>query len=291
VVTGIVVIWFLAMEVSVMEQGLLSASVVIPAFNEAARIGRTLRTIAEYARTSTMGLELIVVDDGSTDGTAVAAEQILADARHLQTRVLRYPVNRGKGYAVRYGMLAARAPIVIFSDADLSTPITELPKLLRDIVRGSADLTFGSRALDRSLIGVRQPRRRELGGRAFNLVLRLATGLPFWDTQCGFKAFRMKVCRPLVEAGTIDGFGFDIELLYEAHRAGLRMREIPVRWDHRDGSKVDFLRDGSRMLWDVLTVRRRGAGGFYDNGIYHAGLAARQERLRRVRSVPDGVTA
>ena len=274
-----------------MGHGLPSASIVIPAFNEAARIGLTLRAIAEYARTSAPDLELLVVDDGSTDATASVAEQILADARHVQTRVLRYPVNRGKGYAVRYGLLAARAPIAIFSDADLSTPISELPKLLGGIVRGDADLTFGSRALDRTLIGVRQSRPRELGGRAFNLVLRLATGLPFWDTQCGFKAFRMKVCRPLIEAGTIDGFGFDIELLYEAHRAGLRMREIPVRWDHRDGSKVDFLRDGSRMLRDVLTVRRRGAGGFYDNGIHQAGLAALQDRVNRMRSVPDGVTA
>jgi glycosyltransferase involved in cell wall biosynthesis len=266
-----------------------SASIVIPAFNEADRIGQTLHAIAEYARTSATALEVIVVDDGSSDATAAVASKSLAEARHLQSRVLRYPANRGKGYAVRYGLLAARAPIAVFSDADLSTPITELPKLLRDIVWGDADLTFGSRALDRTLIGVHQPRRRELGGRAFNVVLRLATGLPFWDTQCGFKAFRMRVCRPLIEAGTIDGF--DVELLYEAHRAGLRMREIPVRWDHREGSKVNFLRDGFRMLLDVISVRRRGAVGFYDTGIHLAGLAAQQDQSNGMRSVPGGVTA
>jgi dolichyl-phosphate beta-glucosyltransferase len=166
-----------------------------------------------------------------------------------------------------------------------------MPKLVADISSGDADVTFGSRALDRSLIGVHQPRRRELGGRAFNLILRVATGLPFWDTQCGFKAFRMSVCRPLIEGGTIDGFGFDIELLHEAYRAGLRMREIPVRWDHREGSKVNFLRDGSRMLHDVMTVRKRSAGGFYNQSIRLAGLAAQRDQLTRVRSIPRSAIA
>lgn len=274
-----------------MASGLPSVSIIIPAYNEAGRIGQSLRAIAQYARVSSRDLELIVVDDGSTDDTAGVAERNLPETANVQSRVLRYSRNRGKGYAVRYGLLAARAPLALFSDADLSTPIAEMPKLLADLVKGDADVTFGSRALDRSLIGVHQPRRRELGGRAFNLVLRVATGLPFWDTQCGFKAFRMSVCRPLVEAGTIDGFGFDIELLYEAHRAGLRMREIPVRWDHRDGSKVNFLRDGSRMLRDVVTVRRRGAAGFYDNGIYLADMAARRDQVNRLRSLPGGAIA
>lgn len=268
-----------------------SVSIVIPAYNEAQRIGGSLRAIAEYARVTSEQLEVIVVDDGSMDDTSLVAERNLPQTPNVQARVLRYAPNRGKGHAVRHGLLAARAPYALFSDADLSTPISEMPKLLKELVDGGADLTFGSRALDRRLIGVHQPRRRELGGRAFNLVLRLATGLPFWDTQCGFKAFRMSVCRPLVEAGTIDGFGFDIELLYEAHRAGLRLREIPVRWDHRDGSKVNFLRDGSRMLRDVLTVRKRGARGFYDEGIHRAGAAARHDRVSRRRSVPGGAIA
>ena len=270
-----------------MRDGLPSASIIVPAYNEAARIGATLRAIASYGQISSITpLELIVVDDGSTDDTAGIARRVLGEARTLSWRVLRYAENRGKGFAVRRGLLAARAPVALFTDADLSTPIDEMPQILADILSGEADVTFGSRALDRRLIGVRQPMRRELGGRAFNLVLRAATGLPFWDTQCGFKAFRMSVCRPLVEAATIDGFGFDIELLYEAYRAGLRMREIAVRWDHRDGSKVHFLRDGSRMLRDVFTVRLRGAEGFYDSGIRRAGLAARQDPLLRMRPVP-----
>jgi hypothetical protein len=160
--------------------------------------------------------------------------------------------------------------------------------LVAPIQQGDADVTFGSRALKRELIGVRQPLRRELGGRAFNVVLRAATGLPFVDTQCGFKAFRMSVCRPLLEAGTIDGFGFDVELLYAAHRARLRLQEIPVRWNHCEGSKVRFLRDGTRMLQDILTVRIRGASGFYDYGIHRADAAA---RLERVRAMPDRALA
>src|SRR5574338_103335 len=255
-------------------------SVVVPAFNEADRIVESLRAITEYARTTPLALELIVVDDGSTDATASVADAHMPLLSNVRGRVLRYAHNRGKGYAVRYGLMEARAPFAVFSDADLSTPIDELPRLLDDIMTGQADLTFGSRALDRSLIGVHQPRRRELAGRAFNVALRLATGLPFHDTQCGFKAFRMSVCRPLIEAGTIDGFGFDIELLYEAHRAGLRLLEIPVRWDHRDGSKVHCLRDGLGMLRDILTVRKRGAAGVYDEGIHLAGAAANRDRLQ-----------
>jgi hypothetical protein len=153
-----------------------------------------------------------------------------------------------------------------------------MQKLLEPLARGDADVTFGSRALNRRLIGVHQPWRREWAGRAFNLVLRLATGLPFLDTQCGFKAFRLGVCRPLLEAGTIDGFGFDIELLFEAHRAGLRLSEIPVRWNHCEGSKVRCLRDGTRMLTDIATVRRRSAAGAYDSGIRLAGAAAHRDR-------------
>jgi glycosyltransferase involved in cell wall biosynthesis len=235
-----------------------SASIVIPAFNEADRIGQTLHAIAEYARTSATALDVIVVDDGSSDATATVASKSLAEARHLPSQVLRYPANRGKGYAVRYGLLAARAPIAVFSDADLSTPITELPKLLADIVWGDADVTFGSRALDRSLIGVHQPRQRELGGRAFNAVLRLATGLPFWDTQW-VQGFSYERVPALVEAGRSTA---------SASTSSFSMKRIVLacgcadpHLDHREGSKVNFLRDGSRMLRDVISVRRRGAVG------------------------------
>jgi glycosyltransferase involved in cell wall biosynthesis len=268
-----------------------SLSIVVPAYNEAARIAHSLNRIGDYVRENAAAdFELIVVDDGSSDDTVGVAARSLPAIANLHSRIIRYAPNRGKGYAVRQGLLAARAPIALFTDADLSTPIAELPKLVAEIVEGKADLTFGSRALDRSLIGTHQPRYREWGGRAFNLVLRLATALPYWDTQCGFKAFRMSVCRPLIDAGTIDGFGFDVELLYEAHRAGLRMQEIPVRWDHRDGSKVHFLRDGSRMLRDAITVRSRGAGGRYDRAIF-ACLAARREDVEAVHAVPGRAIA
>ena len=268
-----------------------AVSLIIPAYNEANRIGAGLDAIAAYAASANVALELIVVDDGSTDATAKVAEAHLKVASHISGRVIRCGENRGKGHAVRLGLRAATAPYAFFSDADLSTPIEEMATLLAALDSGEADVAFGSRAVDRTLIGIRQSRAREIAGRAFNRVLRLATGLPFKDTQCGFKAFRMDVCRPLVEAGTIDGFGFDIELLYEAHRAGLKMREIPVRWDHREGSKVNLLRDGSRMLADVFTVRLRGAGGVYDRGIHLSGVAARRNGMRRVRSSPTNAPA
>jgi glycosyltransferase involved in cell wall biosynthesis len=175
----------------------------------------------------------------------------------VAARVLRFPTNRGKGHAVRAGLLAAVAPIALFTDADLSTPITELPKLVDPIEAGEYDLTLGSRALNRRLIGQRQPWRREQGGKVFNVIVRLATGLPFADTQCGFKAFRMEIARPLLEQAQIDGFGFDVELLFLAQRAGLRMLEVPVRWDHNEGSKVHIVRDSLHMLREVLSLRRR----------------------------------
>jgi glycosyltransferase involved in cell wall biosynthesis len=165
--------------------------------------------------------------------------------------------NRGKGAAVRSGLLATAHPIGLFSDADLSTPIEDAPRLIEPIAAGEVDIAFGSRALDRRLIGQHQPWRREQGGRVFNLVVRVATGLPFWDTQCGFKAFRLDVCRPILEKAQTDGFGFDVELLYLARRAKLRMREIPVHWNHFDGSKVSFFRDSLRMFGEVVALRSR----------------------------------
>jgi dolichyl-phosphate beta-glucosyltransferase len=229
-------------------------SVVIPCFNEAARIGETLRLTRDYLTIDAPASELIVVNDGSTDATGAIARERLKDAR-IETRLLENFPNRGKGAAVRSGLLAARNPIGLFFDADLSTPLGETPKLIEPIANGDIDIAFGSRALDRGLIGIHQPWRREQGGRAFNLLVRLATGLPFWDTQCGFKAFRLGVCRPILQAARIDGFAFDVELLYLAQRAGLRIREIPVRWNHSEGSKVQFFKDSLRMLREVIALR------------------------------------
>ncbi len=251
-----------------------SLSIVVPAYNEAARLVKSLPVILAYLSENATGAELIVVDDGSTDDTAAVARRMIADAGGVRASVVSYQSNLGKGRAVRLGLLAARGDIALFTDADLSTPITETPKMVEPISRGECDLTFGSRALDRHLIGVHQPWRREQGGRIFNLAVRLATGLPFWDTQCGFKAFRMEACRPIIEGATIDRFGFDVELIYLAHRAGLRLREIPLRWDHNEGSKVNVLTDSFNMLAEVGLIRRQARRGVYDNAIKRAHEAA-----------------
>jgi glycosyltransferase involved in cell wall biosynthesis len=233
-------------------------SVVIPCFNEQARIGETLRVTLDYLAANAPTSELIVVNDGSTDATAAIVREVFSGT-NIATRLLENFPNRGKGAAVRSGLLAAREPIGLFSDADLSTPLEETPKLIDLIANGDVDLAFGSRALDRSLIGIHQPWRREQAGRVFNLLVRVATGLPFWDTQCGFKAFRLDVCRPILEAARVNGFAFDVELLLLAQRAGLRIREIPVRWNHAEGSKVSFFRDSLRMLREVIAMRAQVA--------------------------------
>jgi glycosyltransferase involved in cell wall biosynthesis len=231
-------------------------SLVIPAYNEAERIGQTLRQALVYLETVSPESELIVVNDGSTDSTPGVIRDIFATFGGIEARLLEHSPNRGKGASVRAGLLAATRPIGLFSDADLSTPIEETPKLITPIAAGELDVAFGSRALDRGLIGHRQTWRREQGGRVFNLIVRMATGLPFWDTQCGFKAFRLDVFRPVLERAKTDGFGFDVELLYLAHRAHLRIREIPVRWNHYEGSKISFVRDSLRMVREVAALRR-----------------------------------
>lgn len=244
-----------------------SLSIVIPCYNEAVRLGNTLQAVVDYMRESWPEGEVIVVDDGSADNTAAIAREIFNNSGNLRTSVIDYQSNLGKGRAVRLGLLAARNDVALFTDADLSTPITETPKLVEPIANGQFDVTFGSRALDRKLIGVHQPWRREQGGRVFNLVVRLATGMPFWDTQCGFKAFRMSVCRPLVEAATVDRFGFDVELLYLAFRAGLKLKEVPVRWDHNEGSKISLANDSFRMVNEVALIRQQARRGVYDSAI------------------------
>ena len=185
-------------------------SIVIPCFNEAARIGKTLRATLDYLASAAPESELIVVNDGSTDSTASIAREVFSNTR-IATRLLENFPNRVKGAAVRSGLLAAQKPIGLFSDADLSTPLGETPKVIEPIANGEIDVAFGSRAIDRSLIGQHQPWRREQAGRIFNLLVRVATGLPFWDTQCGFKAFRLEVCRPIIQAARIDGFAFDVD--------------------------------------------------------------------------------
>jgi glycosyltransferase involved in cell wall biosynthesis len=255
-------------------------AVVIPAYNEGTRLTGTLPRVLEYLNSVEVKSELLVVDDGSTDDTASLAEAAVAQSGRVKASVISYQPNRGKGYAVRRGLLEVSAEIALFSDADLSTPITEVPKLVDPIAGGDCDLAFGSRALDRTLIGVHQPWRREQGGRIFNLIVRIATGLPFWDTQCGFKAFHMSVCRPLIEAARIDRFGFDVELIYLAHLAGLRLCEVPVRWDHNTGGVLEasgnYTRDSLRMINEVRQIRADARRGVYQSAIEAARAAAKE---------------
>ena len=239
-------------------------SIVIPAFDEQARLGDSLRKILSYIEENALKAELIIVDDGSVDKTAEIARNACAEFPEIKTDVIRYEKNRGKGYAVKTGLLAAGGDIALFSDADLSTPISELPKLVEPIQSGAFDVTFGSRALDRNLIGVHQPWRREQGGKVFNFIVKTLTGLPFWDTQCGFKAFDMHKFRPLLDAMTVDRFGFDVEFLYVANFKGLRLKEIPVRWNHCDGTKVSVFRDSLRMFGEVRQIRQNAKSGVYD---------------------------
>lgn len=239
-------------------------SIIVPAFEEEERLAESTTKILVFLRDNHPAGELIVVDDGSADRTAEVAKEICARFPEVKSRVIRYEENRGKGFAVRTGLESAEADIAIFTDADLSTPIEETFKLVDPIKNGEVDVAFGSRALDRSLIGVHQPWRREQGGKVFNLIVRTLTGLPFWDTQCGFKAFDMVKFRPLLQLMTIDRFGFDVEFLFVANHNGLRLREVPVRWNHDERTKVNVFRDSRRMFGEVRQIRKNAKRGVYD---------------------------
>jgi glycosyltransferase involved in cell wall biosynthesis len=243
--------------------GLPQLSIVIPAFNEEKRLPRCLERIREYFSQRPGGLdgiEVLVVDDGSSDATAQIAQDW---ARQMPGwRLVSNAVNHGKGYSVRHGMLEARGRITLFTDTDLSSPMEECEKLLAAISSGY-DYAIGSRAVDRSLIAVRQSRYRELAGIIFNKFVRLFTGLPFHDTQCGFKAFLREPSRIVFEQQRIEGFGFDPEILFLAKRHGLRGAEIAVRWAHDPATKVHVLRDSFRMFGDLLVIRSNALLGRY----------------------------
>jgi len=240
-------------------------SIVVPAFDEQDRVGDSIRKILGFIESEKLDAELIVVDDGSGDNTAKIAEEACAETPGVQSKVIRYEQNRGKGFAIKTGLLAATADIALFSDADLSTPIDELSKLVDPIRTGEFDVTFGSRALDRTLISTHQPWVREQGGRVMNLVIKTMSGLPFLDTQCGFKAFNMVKFRPLLDVMKIDRFVFDIEFLFVAKRHGLRLAEIPVRWADVEGSKLKVVRDTRRMFTELALIRKNARNGIYDN--------------------------
>ena len=227
----------------------------MPAYNEALRIDTTLRKIRIYAAAQPFPIEVVVVDDGSTDATAEVV------ARFPEVRLLRVSPNRGKGHAVRHGALASAGEFVLFTDADLSAPIEEADKLLSALESGAA--AVGSRALRRELIGVRQPVLRDYSGRIYNLLVRLFTGLRIHDTQCGFKLFRMDATRRAFELQRVEGFGFDPELLFLIERTGGRIVEVPVRWNHDAATKVRFPRDPIRMFADLISLRVRSIGAHY----------------------------
>jgi glycosyltransferase involved in cell wall biosynthesis len=236
-------------------------SVVIPAYNEALRVGSTLEKVWGYLETRNYPVELIVVDDGSTDETPGILEEFCQ--RHPSTRVLTNRINQGKGHSVRRGVLEAQGELVLFTDADLSAPIEEANKLLAALESAGADAAVGSRALDRRLIGVRQPWLRETAGKCFNLLVRLLTGLKLRDTQCGLKLFRRASTRRAFELLRARRFGFDPELLFLIERRGGKVVEVPVRWNNSPATKVRFLRDSVRMFLDLLALRWRALLGKY----------------------------
>jgi dolichyl-phosphate beta-glucosyltransferase len=234
-------------------------SIIIPSYNEESRLPATLECIAAYLSDSGREAEVLVVDDGSKDGTAAVADYFRIKISTL--RVISNGVNRGKGYSVRHGMQEARGRVALFTDADLSAPIEEAGKLIDAL--DTYDVAIGSRAMDRSLISVRESRFREFAGIIFNKIVRIILWLPFVDTQCGFKAFRRETCGILFEQQTIDRFGFDPELLYLARHHGLRAVEIPVRWGHSPATKVSLLHDSIQMFIDVFTIRWNSLRGRY----------------------------
>jgi dolichyl-phosphate beta-glucosyltransferase len=233
-----------------------SLSIIIPAYNEENRLPGTLQAIERYLKNSPWEFaEIVVVNDGSRDGTA-------AVARAAGARVLDNPGNRGKGYSVRHGMLAAKGEWSLLTDADLSAPIEELERLWRAVENEHSQVAIGSRALDRSLIGVHQPAFRETMGKLFNLVMRIITGLPFHDTQCGFKLFQSSAAAEIFRRQQLEGFGFDVEVLYIAQHLGYRTLEVPVRWNDVAGTKVSMTR-GLAAFLDPLRVRWNGIRGVY----------------------------
>jgi glycosyltransferase involved in cell wall biosynthesis len=238
----------------------LTYSFVIPAYNESVRIRPTLDALLRHAREQDWDAEILVVNDGSSDDTAQIVREY--GTVHPQVLLLENPGNRGKGYSVRNGMLHARGGICLFTDADLSSPITEAQKLFDAIDRG-ADIAIGSRWLRAELQTERQPLYRQAFGRIFNLVLRVILGLRFADTQCGFKAFRRDAAQRIFPLQKIERWGFDPEILFLARRAGLQVEEVPVLWAHSEGTRLHPFRDGFRMFLEVLRIRWNAINGEY----------------------------
>lgn len=232
----------------------MKISVVIPAYNEEARIPQTLRVVAGYLA-GNYDYEIIVVDDGSTDSTVKICSG-------FNVRVLKNDCNRGKGFSVRRGVMEAAGDFILFSDADMSTPIEELPKLMKAAGEG-ADIAAGSRGLPDSDVRVHQPFLRERMGKCFNLLVRLAAVPGIKDTQCGFKLFRRGCAAELFGKSRLDGFAFDVEILFLARKAGMRIEEVPVVWKNSPASRVKVLSDPLRMFMDIFYIRLLWLAGCY----------------------------
>ncbi len=245
------------------EMEAITHSIVIPAYNEGRRLGATLEKVLAYVRAQGWDAEVIVVNDGSRDDTAEIVRGFAA--RNSAVRLLENPGNRGKGYSVRNGILQARGEVVVFSDADLSSPIEEMPKLL-EALTGGADIAIGSRWLRAELQTQRQSLHRQLFGRVFNLLMRIILGLKFKDTQCGFKAFTRRAARTILPLERIDRWGFDPEILFLARKFGFRVQEVPVVWGHSGGTRIHPLIDGARMFQEMLRIRWYDLTGKYDGG-------------------------
>jgi dolichyl-phosphate beta-glucosyltransferase len=235
-------------------------SIIIPAYNEGLRVSATLERVLAYIAERGWEAEVIAVNDGSRDKTAEIIRGFAE--KNPRVQLLENPGNRGKGYSVRNGMLHAQGEILLFSDADLSSPIEEAEKLFAAITAG-ADIAIGSRWLRSDLQTQRQPLYRQVFGRTFNLMLRVTLGLNFKDTQCGFKAFTRRAASTIFALQKIERWGFDPELLYLANKFGLKVAEIPVAWAHSEGTRINPLRDGTKMFLEMLKIRWNAISGKY----------------------------
>jgi dolichyl-phosphate beta-glucosyltransferase len=235
-------------------------SIIVPAYNERARIGGTLERILEHLQEQKWNAEVVVVNDGSRDDTTDVVGQYAAE--HPQIRLIQNPGNQGKGYAVRNGMLNARGQVLLFTDADLSSPISEAAKLFAALEKG-ADVAIGSRWLDPSLQFQRQSLKRQIMSRTYNLFIRAVLTFPYRDTQCGFKAFTRRAAGMIFPMQRITRWGFDAEILYLAHHMKLKVAEVPVTWGHDERSKIHPWRDGFYMGLDTLKVRWHSLTGGY----------------------------
>jgi glycosyltransferase involved in cell wall biosynthesis len=239
-------------------------SIVIPAYNESARIENALERVMSCVQEQGWDAEVLVVDDGSKDDTAAIVQRWMI--RYPRLHLVQNPGNRGKGYSVRNGLLQAAGEVVMFTDADLSAPMEEAERLLAAIADG-ADVAIGSRWMDRTRQTIHQPLYRQFFGRCFNWITRLVMGLPFKDTQCGFKAFKRSAAQVIFRLQTIERWGFDPEILFIARKLKYVIREVPVTWGHDERSRMSYLKDGMKMLEDMAKIRANSLAGRYDEAI------------------------